>query len=66
MLGRLRNHIRNHASRHVYVALQLLLRERMRGRFLPVGNLIQGTNGLIYGTTGLGGADGDGTIYDFP
>jgi uncharacterized repeat protein (TIGR03803 family) len=33
---------------------------------LPVGNLIQGTNGLIYGTTGLGGADGDGTIYDFP
>jgi uncharacterized repeat protein (TIGR03803 family) len=32
----------------------------------PVGNLIQGTNGRMYGTTGLGGANGDGTVYDLP
>jgi hypothetical protein len=29
----------------------------------PVAKLVQGTNGVIYGTTGLSGVNGDGTIY---
>lgn len=29
----------------------------------PAGNPIQGTNGVMYGTTGLSGVNGDGTIY---
>jgi uncharacterized repeat protein (TIGR03803 family) len=33
---------------------------------LPVANLIQAAKGPLYGTTGSGGADGDGTVYDLP
>jgi uncharacterized repeat protein (TIGR03803 family) len=29
----------------------------------PVAGLVQGTDGNFYGTTGLGGADGDGTVF---
>jgi hypothetical protein len=30
---------------------------------VPAANPVQGTNGVIYGTTGLSGVNGDGTIY---
>lgn len=33
---------------------------------LPVANLVQAPNGLLYGSTGLGGAFGDGTVYALP
>lgn len=31
----------------------------------PYGNIIQASNGLLYGTTTLGGKNGDGVIYSF-
>jgi uncharacterized repeat protein (TIGR03803 family) len=33
---------------------------------LPIANLTLAPGGFIYGSTALGGADGDGTIYVFP
>jgi uncharacterized repeat protein (TIGR03803 family) len=35
------------------------------GGYWPLGALIQGTNGLIYGTASYGGANSDGTIFSF-
>ena len=31
----------------------------------PVGDLVEGTNAKLYGTTSAGGANGDGVIYEF-
>ena len=33
--------------------------------FGPIGALVQGTNGAFYGITSAGGANGDGTIFQF-
>jgi uncharacterized repeat protein (TIGR03803 family) len=35
------------------------------GGFAPEGQLVQAGNGAIYGTTGDGGATGDGTVFEF-
>jgi len=32
--------------------------------YVPVGGLVQATNGYFYGTTALGGANGGGTIFE--
>jgi len=39
------------------------VRYRFPERVVPVGRLIQGTDGLIYGTTTNGGASGLGTVF---
>ena len=33
--------------------------------FGPIGAMVQGTNGAFYGITSSGGANGDGTIFEF-
>jgi uncharacterized repeat protein (TIGR03803 family) len=34
--------------------------------YLPAASLVEGAKGQMYGSTALGGADGDGTIYFLP
>ena len=59
----LRHGLQNHHEWHADDAIQLLRAKRLHGRRIPLGGLVQATNGDFYGTTYYGGANGSGTVF---
>jgi uncharacterized repeat protein (TIGR03803 family) len=57
--GRLRHDLQNHHRRRVH---QLEDFDETNGAF-PFAALVQGTNGVLYGTTQYGGMDNNGAVY---
>jgi uncharacterized repeat protein (TIGR03803 family) len=55
--------LQNHPRRHADVAAQPLLPNWLPDGSSPYAGLVQATDGNLYGTTVLGGAGGEGTIF---